>query len=318
MRTRVPLLLITAPVHRRLLSRHHRLFSTTTTTAAADMPEPKPSLPEDYQVPEVWTFQEQEGKMGAMNRPTAGARSEKELPKGDFDLQLYSMGTPNGVKVTILLEELAALKGVEYDAWKISIFDLDQFGSGFVAVNPNSKIPAMLDYGYDSPVRVFESGAILKYIAEKYDAFIPKDHAKKTETFNWLMWQMGTAPYIGGGFGHFYNYAPVHIQYAIDRFTMEVKRELDVLDKELATKTYIVGDEYTIADMAIWPWIMCCIKFYKAETFLQLQDYKNLMRWYNAIADRPAVKKGCRVNAFGDDAIPEVHGSVDKMDGVPK
>eukprot|EP00635_Sarcinochrysidales_sp_CCMP3193_P003331 CAMPEP_0118919872 /NCGR_PEP_ID=MMETSP1166-20130328/18780_1 /TAXON_ID=1104430 /ORGANISM="Chrysoreinhardia sp, Strain CCMP3193" /LENGTH=283 /DNA_ID=CAMNT_0006860407 /DNA_START=139 /DNA_END=990 /DNA_ORIENTATION=+ len=274
-----------------------------------------PAYPADYEVPEVWTFEEQEGKMGAMNRPFAGARKEQTLPKGDHGVQLYSLGTPNGVKVTILLEELNALKGVEYDAWKVNIFDLDQFGSDFVQVNPNSKIPCMLDYDVDGePLRVFESGAMLKYLAEKYDgAFVPKDLKGKTETYNWLFWQMGTAPYVGGGFGHFYSYAPVKIQYAIDRFTMEVKREFDVLDKELATKTYIVGDEYTIADMAIWPWVMCCIKFYKADTFLGLKDYKNLMRWYDLIADRPAVKKGTRVNAFGDDALPEVHGSVDKM-----
>ena len=272
-------------------------------------------MPADYKVPEVWTFEEQEGKMGAMNRPTAGPRKEQTLPKGEYPLQLYSLGTPNGVKVTILLEELAETKGVNYDAWKVNIFDLDQFGSDFVKVNPNSKIPCMLDYSYSEPIRVFESGAILKYVSEKYDdAFVPKDLRGKTETYNWLMWQMGTAPYVGGGFGHFYNYAPVKIQYAIDRFTMEVKRELDVLDKELANKKYIVGDTYTIADMAIWPWVMCCIKFYKAETFLQLKEYKNLMRWYDLIANRPAVIRGCRVNAFGDDAIEHVHGSVITMD----
>jgi len=270
----------------------------------------KPSLPEGYVVPKVWEFKEQEGKMGGMNRPTAGARLEKSLPKGEHEVQLYSLGTPNGVKITLLLEELAELKGIKYDAWKINIFDLDQFGSEFVTVNPNSKIPAMLDLGHQPPVRVFESGSILKYIAEKYDAFIPKDHAAKTECFNWLMWQMGAAPYLGGGFGHFYNYAPVRIEYAIDRFTMEAKRQMDVLDKHLAGKTWICGDEYTIADMAVWPWIMCVVKFYKADEFLQLHSYTNLMAWYQRVEQRPGTARGRRVNAFGDDAIPEVHGSV--------
>jgi len=282
---------------------------------SSEKTEEMPAYPEGYKVPAVWEFVPQEGKMGGMNRPTAGARKEQALPKGEHALQLYSLGTPNGVKVTILLEELNELKGVEYDAWKVQIFDLDQFGSEFVAMNPNSKIPAMYDYGIgDKPLRVFESGSILKYVAEKYEAFVPTDLAGKTEMYNWLMWQMGTAPYLGGGFGHFYKYAPLKIQYAIDRFSMEIKREFDVLDNELATKKYIVGDEYTIADMAIWPWIMCCIKFYKAKDFLQLDSYTNLMRWYDLIAERPAVKRGCRVNAFGDDALAEVHGSVAKMD----
>ena len=246
-----------------------------------------------------------------MNRPTAGARSEKKLPVGEHELQLYSLGTPNGIKCTILLEELNDLSGVEYDAWKIDIFALDQFGSEFVAANPNSKIPTLLDYAFKPPIRVFESGHILKYVAEKHgSAFIPTDPRAKTECFNWLFWLQGSAPYIGGGFGHFYKYAPVQVKYAVDRFTMETKRLLDVLDKELATKEYIAG-EYSIADMCIWPWIMCVVKFYKAEEFVQLQDYKNLMAWYKRIEARPAVQRGCRVNGFGDDALTERHSKAD-------
>jgi len=240
--------------------------------------------------------------------------SSRRLPKGEHAVQLYSLGTPNGIKVTMLLEELADFKGIEYDAWKISIFELDQFGSDFVAVNPNSKIPALLDYDQTPPLRVFESGNILKYLAEKFDAFVPSDLAAKTEMYNWLFWLQGSAPYLGGGFGHFYAYAPVKIEYAIDRFTMEAKRQLSVLDLHLEGKTWICGDEYTIADMCIWPWILCCVRFYKAEEFLQVHDYKHLMAWYQRVADRPATKKGMRVNGFGDDALPEVHGSVAKMD----
>mmetsp|Transcript_10985 Transcript_10985/g.18617 ORF Transcript_10985/g.18617 Transcript_10985/m.18617 type:complete len:287 (-) Transcript_10985:103-963(-) len=276
------------------------------------MSDEKPSLPEDYVVPKVWTYENQGGAMAAMNLPTAGARSEKTLQKGKHDLQLYSLGTPNGIKVAILLEELNDLKGIEYDAWKINIFELDQFGSEFVQINPNSKIPAMLDTSFDPPLRVFESGSIMKYVAEKYDgAFVPKDPRAKVECFNWLFWQMAGAPYIGGGFGHFYRYAPVNIKYAIDRFSMEAKRQLDVLDQHLATQTYMCGDEVSIADFAIWPWILCMKKYYEADVFLEMQSYQNLQRWYDLIAERPAVQRGLRVNGFGDDAIAERHSADD-------
>lgn len=271
----------------------------------------KPSLPEGYVVPEVWEFEEQEGQMGSMNRPTAGARSDQRLPKGEHELQLYSLGTPNGMKITILLEELSELKGVEYDAWKINIFKLEQFGTDFVAANPNSKIPVMLDISLEPPVRVFESGNILKYIAEKYDAFVPRSLRSKTECFNWLFWLQASAPYIGGGFGHFYKYAPFKIQYAIDRFTMETKRMLDVLDKHLAGKMWVCGEEYSIADIAIWPWIYCIVKFYKANDFLQINSYTQLMLWYGRVDERPAVKRGIRVNGFGEDAIAERHSKAD-------
>lgn len=204
------------------------------------------------------------------------------------------------------------MKGVEYDAWKISIFDLDQFGSEFVSVNPNSKIPALLDTSFDPPLRVFESGSILKYIAEKHDAFIPKDPRLRVECYNWLFWQMGGAPYLGGGFGHFYKYAPVKIQYAIDRFTMETKRQIDVLNQHLADKTYVCGDEVTIADFAIWPWLLCVVKFYGAEEFLDIKNsYPHVVRWMDLIGERPAVKRGIRVNGFGDDAIAERHSAAD-------
>jgi len=272
-------------------------------------------MPEGYVVPAVWEFKEQEGKFGGMNKPTSGARKEKALPKGEFPIQLYSLGTPNGIKCTMLLEELVDMKGIEYDAHKIDIFDLDQFSTGFCQVNPNSKIPAMYDYDYSPAVRVFESCSILKYIAEKYNAFIPKDHALKTECYNWLFFQHGTGPYIGN-FGHFYKYAPINIEYGINRFTMEVKRELDVLDKHLADKVWICGDEYSIADMAIWPWIYCIKHFYKAQQFVQLDSYINLMAWYKRVEDRPATARGLRVNGFGDNALPNVYGSVTKMDAT--
>ena len=271
---------------------------------------PKPTLPEGYTVPEVWSFQEQEGSMGGMNRPYAGARSEKELPKGEHALQLYSLGTPNGIKVTILLEELNDVKGVEYDAWKINIMQLDQFTSGFVEANPNSKIPVLLDHESSPPIRVFETGSILLYLAEKFEAFIPTDRAKRVECLNWLFWQHGSAPFLGGGFGHFYVYAPVKIQYAIDRYTMETKRLLDVLDKQLAGREYIV-DEYSIADIAAYPWILCLSAFYKADKFLQLEEYKNVQRWMKTMESRPAVQRGRRVNGFGDDAVVERHSAAD-------
>ncbi len=269
------------------------------------------TYPEGYEVPKVWKPLVMDGKWGGMNRPTAGKRFEAELPRGEHGLQLYSLGTPNGNKVTILLEEL----GVDYDAYKINIMDLDQFGSGFVGVNPNSKIPALLDYSSkdssDEPLRVFESGSILLYLAEKYGKFIPKDLRKRTECMNWLMWQMGTGPYLGGGFGHFYNYAPVKIEYAIDRFSMETKRILDVLDKHLDGKEYVCDDEYTIADMAIFPWIRALDVHYNAKEYLQLEDYTNVQRWMKTLQAREAVQRGLRVNGFGPDAVVERHSIKD-------
>jgi GST-like protein len=255
----------------------------------------------DYTPPKVWTWEKPSGgRFASINRPIAGPTHEKELPVGRHPLQLYSLGTPNGVKVTILLEELLALgkTGAEYDAWLIKISDGDQFGSGFVAINPNSKIPALLDRSGPQPIRVFESGSILLYLAEKFDAFLPKDVAGRTETLNWLFWQMGSAPYLGGGFGHFYAYAPSKMEYPIDRFAMEVKRQLDVLDRRLAESAYLAGDDYTIADMAVFPWYGGLAKgwSYGAAEFLSVQDYKNVQRWADAIFARPAVKRGRMVN----------------------
>ncbi len=254
-----------------------------------------------YVPPKVWTWnKESGGKFASINRPIAGPTREMELPVGRHPLQLSSLGTPNGVKVTVMFEELLALghAGAEYDAWLIKIGDGDQFGSGFVAVNPNSKIPALMDRSGPKPVRVFESGAILLYLAEKFGAFLPKEHAARTECLSWLFWQMGSAPYLGGGFGHFYAYAPMKIEYAIDRFAMEVKRQLDVLDRRLAESPYLAGDEYTIADIAVWPWYGALAKglLYGGGEFLQVQDYANVQRWTNAIAARPAVKRGRMVN----------------------
>jgi GSH-dependent disulfide-bond oxidoreductase len=254
-----------------------------------------------YLPPPVWQWNKPSGGAFAnINRPVSGATHEKELPTGKHPLQLYSQGTPNGQKVTILLEELLASghAGAEYDAWLISIKDGDQFGSGFVGVNPNSKIPALLDRSGAKPQRVFESGAILLYLAEKFGAFLPRDRAARTECLSWLFWQMGSAPYLGGGFGHFYVYAPVKIEYAIDRFTMEAKRQLDVLDKLLASRHYIAGDEYSIADIAIWPWYGAVAQgaLYGAAEFLQVQQYTHLLRWAAEIAARPAVKRGRIVN----------------------
>ena len=269
------------------------------------------AYPEGYEVPKQWAPKEQEGKIGGMNRPTAGKRFEAELPRGEHGLQLYSLGTPNGVKVTILLEEL----GVDYDAYPINIMQLEQFGSAFVDINPNSKIPALLDYSVadsnSEPLRVFESGSILLYLAEKEKKFIPTDLRKKTECMNWLMWQMGTAPYIGGGFGHFWRYAPLKIEYAIDRFTMETKRIVDVLDKHLENKEYVCDDEYTIADIAIFPWIHGLGKVYNATEFLQLQEYTNVQRWLKTIEAREAVQRGVRVNGWGPDAVRERHSKDD-------
>ena len=262
----------------------------------------------DYTPPKVWTWdKESGGRFASINRPIAGATQDKELPVGRHPLQLYSLATPNGVKVTIMLEELLALghKGAEYDAWLIKIMDGDQFGSGFVAVNPNSKIPALMDRSGPTPVRVFESGAIILYLAEKFGALLPKDLAPRAECLSWLFWQMGSAPYLGGGFGHFYAYAPMKNEYAINRFAMEAKRQLDVLDRRLAVSEYLAGDAYTIADIAVWPWygLLAQGGIYGAGEFLDVQSYKNVQRWTAAIAARPAVKRGRMVNrAFGEPA----------------
>jgi GST-like protein len=255
----------------------------------------------EYVPPKVWTWNKPSGGQFAnINRPISGATHEKDLPVGRHPLQLYSLATPNGVKVTIMLEELLASghAGAEYDAWLIKIGEGDQFGSGFVAVNPNSKIPALMDRSGAQPVRVFESGAILLYLAEKFGAFLPTDAAVRAESLSWLFWQMGSAPYIGGGFGHFYLYAPTKIEYAIDRFAMEAKRQLDVLDKRLSEHEYIAGDTYTIADMAIFPWYGGLVKgwHYNAAEFLGTQDYKNVQRWAELLLERPAVRRGRMVN----------------------
>ncbi len=255
----------------------------------------------EYTPPAVWTWnKENGGRFANINRPIAGPTHDKELPVGVHPFQLYSLGTPNGVKVTIMFEELLALghKGAEYDAWLIRINEGDQFSSGFVEVNPNSKIPALMDRSGPEPIRIFESGAMLVHLAEKFGALLPKEGKARAETLSWLFWQMGSAPYLGGGFGHFYAYAPTKIEYAIDRFAMEVKRQLDVLDRHLAENTYMAGDEYTIADIAIWPWYGAVAKgeTYGAGEFLQVQDYKNLNRWTDAIGERPAVKRGRMVN----------------------
>ena len=260
-----------------------------------------------YVPPKVWVWnKENGGRFANINRPVAGPTHEKALPVGRHPLQLYSLATPNGQKVTILLEELLALghTGAEYDAWLIRIGEGDQFSSGFVEVNPNSKIPALMDRSVPEPVRVFESGAILLYLAEKFGAFVPPVGAPgRAETLSWLFWQMGSAPYLGGGFGHFYAYAPMKIEYAIDRFAMEVKRQLDVLDRRLAEAPFVAGEDYTIADMAIWPWYGGLVKGqrYESGEFLSVEEYKNVIRWSDVIAERPAVKRGQMVNrAFGD------------------
>jgi GSH-dependent disulfide-bond oxidoreductase len=257
----------------------------------------------EYTPPKVWTWNKPNSTMGRfanINRPTAGAQHEKELPVGKHPLQLYSQGTPNGVKVTVMLEELLAKghKGAEYDAWLIRIGEGDQFGSGFVAINPNSKIPAMVDRSGPTPIRIFETGAILVHLAEKFGEFLPKGGAARAECLSWLFWQMGSTPYVGGGFGHFYAYAPTKIEYPIDRFTMETKRLLDVLDKRLAESEYVAGPDYTIADMAIWPWYGGLVKFnsYGGSEFLSVQEYKNVQRWTEQIYARPAVKRGRMVN----------------------
>ena len=272
-----------------------------------------------YVPPAVWVApQASGGTFANINRPVAGATHEHELPVGKHPLQLYSLGTPNGVKVTILLEELLALghSGAEYDAWLIRINEGAQFSSGFVEINPNSKIPALADHSGDKPLRIFESGSMLVYLAEKFGAFLPKALAQRTETLNWLFWQMGSAPFVGGGFGHFYAYAPEKLQYPIDRYAMETKRQLDVLDRQLAEHRYVAGDEYTIADMAIWPWYGGLVlgQLYGAAEFLSVHEYKNVRRWADEIAARPAVIRGRRVNrVFGEpaDQRPERHQASD-------
>jgi GST-like protein len=257
--------------------------------------------PTDYVPPRVWTWDSANGgAFASINRPVSGATHDKDLPVGKHPLQLYSLATPNGMKVGIMLEELLAAghTGAEYDAWLIRINDGDQFGSGFVGVNPNSKIPALMDRSGSTPRRVFESGSILVYLAEKFGAFLPKDIDARTETFNWLFWQMGSAPFLGGGFGHFYTYAPTKIEYAINRYAMEVKRQLDVLDKQLGQHRFIAGEEYTIADMAIWPWYgqLVTENIYNAAEFLDVTSYANLVRWAEEIKGRPGVQRGGMVN----------------------
>ncbi len=271
-----------------------------------------------YTPPKIWTWDKGSGgKFANINRPIAGPTHEATLKVGDHPFQLYSLATPNGVKVTVMFEELleAGHTGAEYDAWLINIQEGDQFGSEYVDQNPNSKIPVLVDHRGAKPQRVFESGAILLYLAEAFDAFLPKEPAARTEALSWLFWQMGSAPYLGGGFGHFYAYAPIKIQYAIDRFAMEAKRQLDVLDRHLAENTYMAGDEYSIADMAIWPWYGAVVTgaVYDAAEFLSVHEYKNVIRWAQLVAERPAVKRGTRVNrVWGDDGqLAERHAASD-------
>ena len=279
------------------------------------MTNPAPYLP-----PKVWTWDRANGgQFTNINRPIAGATHDKELPVGRHPFQLYSLGTPNGQKVTILFEELLARghKGAEYDAWLIKIGEGEQFGSGFVAANPNSKIPALVDRSGPKPIRVFESGAILLYLAEKFGEFVPKTtDPTRAECLSWLFWQMGSAPYLGGGFGHFYAYAPSKIEYAIDRFAMETKRQLDVLDRRLAESKFLAGDDYTIADIAVWPWYGGLAKglLYGAGEFLAVQDYKNVQRWADAIGERPAVKRGRIVNKMTGDPSEQLHERHDASD----
>jgi len=272
-----------------------------------------------YTPPAVWTWnKDKSGGFANINRPVAGATHEKELPVGRHPLQLYSLGTPNGVKVTVLLEELLALghAGAEYDAWLIPISQGAQFGSGFVAANPNSKIPAMVDRSGPQPVRIFESGAILVYLAEKFGAFLPRDGEARAECLSWLFWQVGSAPFLGGGFGHFYAYAPSKIEYAIDRYAMEVKRQMDVLDRRLAASPYVAGDTYSIADMAIWPWygLLAQGRLYGAQEFLQVREYKHLLRWADQIAQRPAARRGSMVNCTWGDPAHQLHERHDAGD----
>ena len=272
-----------------------------------------------YTPPKIWTWNKANGgRFANINRPIAGPTHEQELPRGNHPLQLYSLGTPNGVKVTVMLEELLALghTGAEYDAWLIRIQEGQQFSSGFVNVNPNSKIPALMDYSSAQPIRVFESGAILLYLAEKFGALVPTDPAQRAECMSWLFWQMGSAPYLGGGFGHFYAYAPIKIEYAIDRFAMEVKREMDVLNRRLAESRFVAGDDYTIADIAIWPWYGGLAKgtMYEAGEFLQVHEYKHVNRWADELAQRPAVKRGRMVNRVMGPPESQLHERHDAGD----
>jgi GSH-dependent disulfide-bond oxidoreductase len=273
----------------------------------------------DYTPPKIWTWnQANGGRFANINRPTSGATHDQDLPVGRHPLQLYSLATPNGQKVTVMLEELLALghAGAEYDAWLIKIGEGAQFGSGFVEVNPNSKIPALMDRSGPKPIQVFESGAILMYLAEKFGAFLPAEASARAECLSWLFWQMGSAPYLGGGFGHFYAYAPVKIEYAIDRFAMEAKRQLDVLDRRLAETEYLAGENYTIADMAVWPWYGGLAKgwLYEAAEFLQVHAYKNVQRWADAIWQRPAVQRGRMVNRVVGDLSGQLHERHDASD----
>jgi GSH-dependent disulfide-bond oxidoreductase len=272
-----------------------------------------------YTPPRVWKWDaESGGKFAKINRPVAGPTHEKELPVGRHPLQLYSLATPNGVKVTILLEELLerGIEGAEYDAHLIKIADGEQFGSGFVAINPNSKIPAMVDRSVDPPIRIFESGAIMLYLAEKFDAFLPTAVAARAECLSWLFWQMGSAPFLGGGFGHFYVYAPEKYEYPINRYTMEVKRQLDVLDRQLADHAFIAGSEYTVADMAIWPWYGALVKnkVYSAAEFIEAHTYRNVIRWADEIAQRPAVQRGRMVNRTWGEPAEQLHERHDASD----
>jgi len=282
-----------------------------------------PDTPE-YTPPKIWTWdKENGGQFANINRPIAGATHDKDLPVGRHPFQLYSLATPNGVKVTVMLEELLALghTGAEYDAWLIRIQQGDQFGSGFVAVNPNSKIPALMDRSGPEPIRIFESGAILLHLAEKFGAFLPTEGQARAECLSWLFWQMGSAPYLGGGFGHFYAYAPIKIEYAIDRFSMEVKRLFDVLDRRLAESEYLAGPDYTIADIATWPWYGSLAKgfaYNDAAEFLQLQEYRNVQRWVDQIAERPAVKRGRMVNRVMGDPAGQLHERHDASDFLTK
>ena len=277
------------------------------------------SDPTAYTPPPIWVWNKDNGgRFANINRPVAGATHDKELPVGGHPLQLYSLGTPNGVKVTIMLEELLALgrAGAEYDAWLIRIGEGDQFGSGFVAANPNSKIPALVDRSGPEPVRVFESGAILVYLAEKFGAFLPAGGAARAECLSWLFWQVGSAPFLGGGFGHFYAYAPTRIEYAIDRYAMEAKRQMDVLDRRLAETEYLSGNDYGVADMAAWPWygLLARGELYEAGEFLQVQEYRNVQRWSEVIAARPAVQRGRMVNRVTGDPSGQLHERHDASD----
>lgn len=276
-------------------------------------------MSDTYTPPKVWTWDKGSGgRFANINRPIAGATHEKVLPVGKHPLQLYSLGTPNGVKVTVMLEELLALgkTGAEYDAWLIDIGKGDQFSSGYVEINPNSKIPVMVDHSEPKPLRIFESASILVYLAEKFDAFLPKERAARTEALSWLFWQMGSAPFLGGGFGHFYAYAPEKFEYPINRYAMEVKRQLDVLDRRLAESEYLGGAEYTIADMATWPWYGSLVKgvLYEAGEFLSVHEYKNVIRWADQLAARPAVKRGRMVNRTFGDPASQLHERHDASD----